>query len=105
MNPLFQTLADLHRKSPLRQRDFTIDYEKFLRLADASDGDQRELAEKELRLAEAESNGAFQIDRAKKSGLPERLRIAPTTTTNHKVLGKRISIASIRNRRASSMEL
>ncbi len=76
MNPLFQTLADLHRKSPLRQRDFTIDYEKFLRLADASDGDQRELAEKELRLAEAESNGAFQIDRAKKSGLPERLRIA-----------------------------
>jgi hypothetical protein len=76
MNPLFQTLADLHRKTPVRQRDFTIDYEKFLRLANVSDGDDRELAEKELRRAEAGSNGAFGIDRAKKSGHPERLRIA-----------------------------
>jgi hypothetical protein len=76
MNPLFQTLADLHRKSPVRQRDFTIDYEKFLRLANVADGDERELAEKELRRAEAQSDGAFGIDRAKKSGLPERLRLA-----------------------------
>lgn len=76
MNPLFQTLAELHRKSPLRQRDFTIDYEKFLRLADMADGDDRELAEKELRLAESESDGALKIDRAKKSNLPERIRIA-----------------------------
>jgi hypothetical protein len=76
MNPLFQTLADLHRKSPVRQRDFTTDYEKFLRLANVADGDERELAEKELRRAAAGSDGAFGIDRAKKSGYPERLRIA-----------------------------
>lgn len=76
MTPLFQTLAELHRKSPVRQRDFMIDYEKFLRLAGAADGDARELAEKELRLAESESDGAFKIDRAKKSKIPERIRIA-----------------------------
>ncbi|MFT6240129.1 MAG: hypothetical protein ACJAQT_002216 [Akkermansiaceae bacterium] len=73
---LFQTLADLYRKSPLRQRDFTIDYEKFLRLAKVADGDERELAEKELRLAVVESGGALTIDRAKKSELPERIRVA-----------------------------
>ena len=75
MPTLFQTLADLHRKSPLRQRDFTIDYEKFLRLARAADGDARELAEKQLRLAESESDGIFKIDRNKKSHLPEKIRI------------------------------
>lgn len=75
MPTLFQTLADLHRKSPLRQRDFTIDYEKFLRLAGAADGDARELAEKQLRLAECESDGIFNIDRNKKSHLPEKIRI------------------------------
>ena len=75
MNPLFQTLADLYRKSPLRQRDFTIDYEKFLRLANVADGDEREIAEKELRIAEMESGGALGIDRARKSGLPERIRV------------------------------
>ncbi len=76
MNPIFQTLAELHRKSPLRQRDFTIDYEKFLRLANAADGDARELADKELRLAESESDGVLKIDRAKKSNLPERIRVS-----------------------------
>ena len=75
MNPLFQTLADLYRKSPLRQRDFTIDYEKFLRLANVADGDEREIAERELRIAEMESGGALGIDRARKSGLPERIRV------------------------------
>lgn len=73
---LFLTLASLYRKSALRKRDFTIDYEKFLRLAEAADGDARELAEKELQLAESESHGIFKIDRNNKSLLPERLRIA-----------------------------
>lgn len=76
MNPLFRKLAELHRKAPLRKRDFTIDYEKFLRLAGVADGDGREIAEKELRLAEMDSSGALKIDRAPKSGIPERIRIA-----------------------------
>lgn len=76
MNPLFQTLADLYRKSPARQRDFTIDYEKFLRLTAAGDGDERKLAEKALRLAESESGGVFRIDRHARSGLPRIIRLA-----------------------------
>lgn len=76
MERLFQTLADLYGKSALRKRDFTIDYEKFLRLANAVDGDERELAEKALRLAEGESGGVFRIDRHRKSGLPLTLRLA-----------------------------
>lgn len=76
MKPILQTLAELYRKSPLRQRDFTIEYEKFLRLAGAADGDARELAEKELRRAESESDGIFRIDRHKRSGIPEKIRIA-----------------------------
>jgi hypothetical protein len=70
MNPLFQTLAKLYGKSALRTRDFTIDYEKFLRAAGAEDGDERELAEEALRLAESESGGVFRIDRHSRSGLP-----------------------------------
>ncbi len=76
MNPLFQTLAELYGKSALRKRDFTIDYEKFLRLANAGDGDERELAENALRLAESESGGIFRIDRHPKSGLPLTVRLA-----------------------------
>jgi hypothetical protein len=76
MNPLFQTLAELYGKSALRKRDFTIDYEKFLRLANARDGDERELAENALRLAEGESGGVFRIDRHRKSGLPMTVRLA-----------------------------
>jgi hypothetical protein len=76
MTPLFQTLAELYGKSALRKRDFTIDYEKFLRLASAGDGDERELAENALRLAESESGGIFRIDRHRKSGLPLTVRLA-----------------------------
>ena len=76
MNPLFQTLAKLYGKSALRTRDFTIDYEKFLRAANAGDGDERELAEKALRLAESESDGVFRIDRHSRSGLPLTMRVA-----------------------------
>ena len=76
MNPLFQTLAKLYGKSALRTRDFTIDYEKFLRLAAAGDGDERELSEKALRLVESESGGVFSIDRHPRSGLPLTIRLA-----------------------------
>jgi Uncharacterized protein conserved in bacteria C-term(DUF2220) len=76
MNQLFQTLAELYGKSALRKRDFTIDYEKFLRLANAGDGDERELAENALRFAESESGGIFGIDRHRKSGLPLTVRLS-----------------------------
>ncbi len=76
MNPLFQTLATLYRKSALRKRDFIIDYEKFLRAAGAADGDARELAEIELRQAERESDGCLRIDRHPKSALPLSIRLA-----------------------------
>ena len=68
----YQRSAHGHRPSG---RDFTIDYEKFLRAADAADGDAREIAERELREAAATSNGLFRIDRHPRSGLPERLRL------------------------------
>lgn len=76
MDGLFQTLAALYGKSALRKRDFTIDYEKFLKLAAADDGDARELAEKSLLLAASESGGVFGIDRHPRSGLPLTLRLA-----------------------------
>lgn len=76
MDRLFQTLAELYGKSALRKRDFTIDYEKFLRLAGAGDGDERELAEKALRLAASESGGVFRIDRHPRSDLPMTIRLA-----------------------------
>ena len=76
MNPLFQTLAGLYRKSSRRKRDFIIDYEKFLRAAGSEDGDARELAEIELRQAESESDGKLRIDRQQKSALPLSIRLA-----------------------------
>lgn len=76
MNAIFQTLAKLYGKSALRKRDFTIDYEKLLRCANAEDGDARELAEMDLRLAESESGGIFKIDRHPKSRLPRVIRLA-----------------------------
>lgn len=76
MNQLFQTLANLYAKSARRKRDFIIDYEKFLRLANAGDGDERELAEKTLRLAESDSCGVFRIDRHRKSDMPLTVRLA-----------------------------
>lgn len=56
-------------------RDFSIDYESFLRQAGMDDGDARELAERELAELERESNGLLHIDRHRRSGMPERLRL------------------------------
>lgn len=57
-------------------RDYTLDYEKFLRLAGAADGDPREIAELELLALEAQSGGLFAIDREPRSGTKLRLRLA-----------------------------
>lgn len=77
---ILHALATLYAESAAgragAQRDFTIDYEKFLRAAGAADGDERELAEGQLRLAERTSAGMLGIDRHRRSGLPQTLRLA-----------------------------
>jgi hypothetical protein len=80
MDPILHALAKVFAESASGRRgavrDFCIDYEKFLRAAEVADGDQRELAESRLRLAERESNGMLVIDRQPRSGLPLTLRLA-----------------------------
>jgi hypothetical protein len=80
MTHTLQTLAELFRKSAAggrgAARDFTIDYEKFLRAANAADGDEREFAERDLLSGERESKGLLSIDRAPRSGIPTRIRLA-----------------------------
>lgn len=79
MTSILQSLASLYRKSASGRKgaskDFTIDYEKFLRLAGAADGDDRESAELDLAAAAAQSGGCFQIDRDCRTGFPIRLRL------------------------------
>jgi hypothetical protein len=79
-HPILHALANTFAESASGRggatRDFTIDYEKFLRSAGAADGDERELAEARLRLAERESGGALVIDRQPRSGIPQTLRLA-----------------------------
>lgn len=70
---LYQNSTHGRRES---SRDFTIDYEAFLRHAGMADGDARELAEREMISLEKMANGIFCIDRHKRSGLPQRLRLA-----------------------------
>ena len=57
-------------------RDFTIAYEKFLRVSGHADGDAREVAEIGLREAQFESAGLLSVDRDPRSGLPIRIRLA-----------------------------
>lgn len=78
MNQSLHHLAKLYRtsaagKSPGASRDFTIDYESFLRRAHAADGDARELAERELAAATGKH---LHIDRHPKSHLPTVIRLA-----------------------------
>lgn len=80
MTAILQTLAGCFAAAAAGRRggarDFLIDYEKLLRQAGAADGDERELAEAELLRAAADSAGMLEIDRAPRSGLPERVRVA-----------------------------
>lgn len=80
MNLALQALAKAYAASTAGKRgagrDFTIDYEKFLRDAGLNDGDEREMAERELAVAEQRSAGMLVIDRQSRSSLPQRLRLA-----------------------------
>lgn len=80
MSRILQAFARIYQNSASGRRgsarDFTFDYEKFLRLADADDGDEREIAERELAVAESQSGGLFQIDRQLRTGSAIRLRLS-----------------------------
>ena len=81
MNPTLHHLARRYRasaagKSPGATRDFTVDYESFLRRAGAEDGDARELAERELAAAATGSGGLLKIDRHPRSRIPTVIRLA-----------------------------
>lgn len=79
MQSILQALARNYEESAFGRkaanRDYTIDYEKFLRCIDQADGDEREIAERELIQAELTSNGLLRIDRHIRTGHPERLRL------------------------------
>jgi len=80
MTTILKAIARIYEKSASGRhcstRDYTIDYEKFLRSAKIADGDEREMAERELREAETKSNGLFQVDRHPRSRIAERLRLS-----------------------------
>lgn len=56
-------------------KDYVIDYETFLRKAGLDDGDEREIAEIHLQLAEGKSEGHFSIDRDPLTGDPLLIRL------------------------------
>ncbi len=56
-------------------KDFTLDWEKFLRAAGFHDGDARELAEQELLAAERASGGFLVIDRHPRTGAKQVIRL------------------------------
>jgi hypothetical protein len=80
MQSTLQQLARLYQLSASSRkaslRDYTIDYEKFLRASGMEDGDEREIAECDLRLAETTSSGLLRIDRHRRTGAPEKLRLS-----------------------------
>jgi len=79
MNATLHALATLYRESSAGRtgaaKDYTLDWEKFLRQTDRHDGDARELAEQELIEAESASAGRLVIDRHPRTGAKEVLRL------------------------------
>lgn len=79
MSLVLQALTRRYRRSTAGSReaarDFLLDYEMFLREAGLSDGDARELAEHDLRVAARESGGLLGLDADKRSGLIQRIRL------------------------------
>lgn len=77
---VLHVLADLYRKSAAGYhggtRDFTYGYEQLLRYAECHDGDERERAEADLKRAELTSGGLLTLDRAPRSGILLRVRLA-----------------------------
>ncbi|OYV04624.1 MAG: hypothetical protein CFE26_15895, partial [Verrucomicrobiales bacterium VVV1] len=79
MNATLMAFAALYRSSTSGRRDavkdYTIDWEKFLRAAGCDDGEERELAVQALLAAERQSGGLLAIDRDLRSGHEQRLRL------------------------------
>lgn len=79
MNASIHALATIYRQSsPAKSgalKDYTIDWEKFLRSAGFHDGDARELAEQELLVAERAAGGLLVIDRHPRTGAKQVIRL------------------------------
>lgn len=79
MNPTLQSFAASFRQSAAGKsgmvKDFTLDWEKFLRAAGLHDGDARELAERDLLAAERASGGMLIIDRHPRTGAKQVIRL------------------------------
>ena len=79
MNASIHALAAIYRQSsPAKSgalKDYTIDWEKFLRSAGFHDGDARELAEQELLVAERAAGGLLVIDRHPRTGAKQVIRL------------------------------
>ncbi len=74
---ILRALADLYQKSAAGGvRDYTCGYEDLLRHAACHDGDERERAEGDLKRGEHSSGGLLSIDRAPRSAIPLRVRLA-----------------------------
>ena len=56
-------------------KDFTLDWERFLRASGFHDGDDRELAEQELLAVERASGGMLAIDRHPRTGAKQVIRL------------------------------
>lgn len=72
MNPTLKSFAEHYLRSSAAKKggkkDYTIDWEKFLRLAGVHDGDEREVAVQDLLAAERLSQGLFVIERDRLGG-------------------------------------
>ena len=79
MSATLYALALIYRKSAAARsgvvKDYTLDWETFLRQTGRDDGDARELAEQELLAAERAAGGFFVIDRHAKTHAKEVLRL------------------------------
>jgi hypothetical protein len=79
MNASIHALAAIYRESsPAKSgtlKDYTLDWEKFLRAAGLHDGDDRELAEQDLLVAERASGGMLVIDRHPRTGAKQVIRL------------------------------
>jgi hypothetical protein len=79
MNASIHALAAIYRQSSSAKsgalKDYTLDWERFLRAVGFHDGDARELAEQELLAAERASDGMLVIDRHPRTGAKQVIRL------------------------------
>ncbi len=79
MNASIHALAAIYRQSsPAKSgalKDYTLDWEKFLRASGFHDGEAREISEQELLVAERASGGMLVIDRHPRTGAKQVIRL------------------------------